>query len=137
MIEDDFYATIKFKNGEEIFAKVAPSEEEEETFLIVSNPIVISEVKSRMGVVGYKLDPWLKTCDEDMLIVRMSEILTISESKSIEMIMMHQAFIRSNERNENNEPPISREMGYISNVNDAKTLLEKLYNSNSFQPPQR
>jgi len=67
----------------------------------------------------------------------MSEILTISESKSIEMIMMHQAFIRSNERDENNEPPISREMGYISNVNDAKTLLEKLYNSNSFQPPQR
>ena len=27
MIEDDFYATIKFKSGEEIFAKVAASEE--------------------------------------------------------------------------------------------------------------
>ena len=26
MIEDDFYATIKFKSGEEIFAKVAASE---------------------------------------------------------------------------------------------------------------
>ena len=29
MIEDDFYATVKFKSGEEIFAKVAASEEEE------------------------------------------------------------------------------------------------------------
>ena len=27
MIEDDFYATLKLKNGEEIFAKVSASEE--------------------------------------------------------------------------------------------------------------
>ena len=25
-MEDDFYATLKFKNGEEIFAKIASSE---------------------------------------------------------------------------------------------------------------
>ena len=30
MIEDDFYATIKLKCGDEIFCKVAASEEEEE-----------------------------------------------------------------------------------------------------------
>ena len=36
MIEDDFYATLKFKSGEEIFAKVAASEEETRTMLLVS-----------------------------------------------------------------------------------------------------
>ena len=36
MIEDDFYATIKFKSGEEIFAKVAASEEVNRTVLPVS-----------------------------------------------------------------------------------------------------
>ena len=46
-IEDDFYGTIKFKNGEEIFAKVAASEEETRTFLLVSNPIMVFEVKKR------------------------------------------------------------------------------------------
>ena len=30
MIEDDFYATLKLKSGEEIFAKVAASEEEDQ-----------------------------------------------------------------------------------------------------------
>ena len=40
MIEDDFYATVKFKSGEEIFAKVAATEEEDRTMLLVSNPIV-------------------------------------------------------------------------------------------------
>ena len=31
MIEDDFYATVKLKSGEEIFAKVAASEEDDRT----------------------------------------------------------------------------------------------------------
>ena len=61
MIEDDFYATIKFKSGEEIFAKVAASEEVNRTVLLISNPIMVSEVKSKHGMTGYKVEPWLKT----------------------------------------------------------------------------
>ena len=55
-IEDDFYATIKLVSGEEIFAKVAASEEEDRTVLLLSSPITIGEIKNRMGVVGYKVD---------------------------------------------------------------------------------
>ena len=55
MIEDDFYATIKFKSGEEIFAKVAASEEVNRTVLLLSNPIMVSEVKSKNGMTGYKV----------------------------------------------------------------------------------
>ena len=43
-MEDDFYATIKFKNGEEIFAKVAVAEEENRTMLVLSNPVMATEV---------------------------------------------------------------------------------------------
>ena len=46
-IEDDFYATVKLKSGEEIFAKIAASDEEDRTLLIVSNPIIVSEIKGR------------------------------------------------------------------------------------------
>ena len=71
MIEDDFYATLKLKyTGEEIFAKVAASEEEDRTMLIVSNPITINEVKQKGGIVGYKVEPWLKTSQEDMYILK-------------------------------------------------------------------
>jgi len=89
MIEEDFYATIKLKSGEEIFAKVAASEEEDRTMLIVSNPIIVSEIKSRSGTVGYKLEPWLKTTTEDMFIINLVDVLTLSESSDIEMIMMY------------------------------------------------
>ena len=77
-IEDDFYATVKLKTGEEIFCKVAASEEEDRTLLIVTNPIIVSELKGRTGVVGYKLEPWLKTTTEDMFILNVEDVLTIS-----------------------------------------------------------
>jgi hypothetical protein len=127
MIEEDFYATIKLKTGEEIFAKVAASEEEDRTILIVTNPIIIIEVKGRHGLLGYKLEPWLKTTTEDMFILNLRDVLTLSESSDIEMIMMYQSYVRRSYKKSDNESKINRRMGYISNVNDAKEILEKLY----------
>ena len=60
-MEDDFYGTIKFKNGEEVFAKIAASEETDRIMLVIHHPITVCEVKSRAGTVGYKVEPWLKT----------------------------------------------------------------------------
>lgn len=129
MIEEDFYATVKLKSGEEIFAKVAPSEEDNRTLLIISNPIVISEVKNRMGMYGYKFEPWLKTTTEDMFIINLSDVLTLSESFDIEMISLYQSYIRQLDKNNSNQSKISKEMGYLANVNDAKELLEKIFKS--------
>lgn len=126
-IEEDFYATVKLKTGEEIFAKVAASEEEDRTLLIISNPITVNEIKSRNGTIGYKLEPWLKTTKEDMFIIKLEDVLTMSESSDVEMIMMYQSYVRQSNRDKNNQPKLNRRMGYIANVNDAKELLEKLY----------
>ncbi len=126
-MEEDFYATVKLKSGEEIFAKIAASEEDDRTLLIVSNPITIFEVKSRNGLTGYKIEPWLKTTTEDMFIINLTDVLTLSESSDIEMISMYQSYLRQSNKERNNQSKISRRMGYISNVNDAKEILEKLY----------
>jgi len=129
MIEDDFYCTLKLKTGEEIFAKVAASEEDDRTMLIVSNPITVCELKGRSGIVGYKLEPWLKTTTEDMFIINLDDVLTLSESSDIEMISMYQSYLREYDKIKNNQSKISRKMGYLANVNDAKEILEKLYNN--------
>ena len=125
-MEDDFYATIKFKSGEEIYAKVAASEEEGRTMLVITNPITVAEVKSRQGTVGYKVEPWLKTTREDMFIINMDNVLTLSESSDMEMIMMYQHYLRDSHRS-NKEQKLNRRMGYISNVRDAKENLEKMF----------
>ena len=128
MIEDDFYATIKFKSGEEVFAKVAATEEEDRTLLILSNPINIIEIKGRTGdVVGYKIEPWLKTTTDDMFIINLDDVITLSESSDIEMIMLYQDYIRQSGKESLNQSKLNRRMGYIANVNDAKEILEKLY----------
>ena len=68
-MEDDFYGTIKFKNGEEVFAKIAASEETDRTMLVIHHPITVCEVKSRAGTVGYIVEPWLRLLEKICLLL--------------------------------------------------------------------
>ena len=129
-IEDDFYATIKLKSGEEVFAKVAASEEEDRTMLIIHSPVTVIEIKNKGGLVGYKVEPWLKTTKDDMFIINMDNVMTLSESSDMEMIMMYQHYLRDAHRTEH-EHKLNRRMGYISNVKDAKENLEKMFKLNN------
>ena len=140
MIEDDFYGTIKFKNGEEVFAKIAASEEEDRTMLIVHTPVMVSEVKAKGGIVGYKVEPWLKTSREDMFIINMDNVLTLSESSDMEMIGMYQNFLQDFKRDTENNTQLNRKMGYLATVNAARGHLEKIFkespNSTKSSPDQ-
>lgn len=125
-IEDEFYCSIKLRHsGEEIFAKVAASEEEDRTMLLVSNPIVIEMVKARGKMAGYKMEPWLKTSTEDMFILNMDDVLTMSESNSIEMILAYEDYVSKMFRSNLSE--LNREMGYLGTVEETKKSLEKLF----------
>ena len=134
MIEDDFYGTIKFKNGEEVFAKLAASDEGDRTMLIVHTPVMVSEVKAKGGIVGYKVEPWLKTSREDMFIINMDNILTLSESSDMEMIGMYQNFLEDFKRDTQNNTKINRKMGYLATVNAARGYLEKMYKESPKEP---
>jgi len=125
MIEDDFFATIKLKCGDEIFCKVAASEEDERTMLLISHPICVIPIKTRGAITGYKFEPWLKTSQEDLFVINLDEVLTMSESDNIEMIMNYQDYIRKS--TQGNFQKLERKMGYLGNVVDAKEVLEKLY----------
>ena len=126
-IGDDFYATIKLLSGEEIFAKVAPCEEDDRTILILSNPIIVEELTVRGKFQGYKMEPWLKTCNDDFFMLDMKNVLTMSESDSIEMIVYYQDYVRK--MNKTNYSKLDRKMGYLSSVHEAKEVLEKLFNN--------
>ena len=125
-MEDDFYATLKLKCGDEVFAKVCASDEGDRTLLLVSNPIVVEEVKARGHLTGFKFEPWLKTSNEDLFIINLDDILTLSESENMEMIMFYKDYVKK--MNKSNLTKLNKKMGYVSTVNDAKDLLENLYN---------
>ena len=131
IMEEDFYASIKLITGEEIFAKVSVCEEDERTLLLLSNPVTLEEVKvKKWGTVGYLIESWLKTSSDDMFILDMNKVITISETDNIEIISVYLQYIRDADEDSNpysSKESLNREMGYISSVIDAKEVLEKLY----------
>ena len=128
MKEEDFYATIKFKSGEEIFALVGYSEEEDRTFLLLESPITIEKIRNRGGVQGFRVEPWLKTSKEDLFVVNIDDVLTLTESHDLETIAMHETFSQQYDKF-NIEKKLNRKMGYISTIKEAKMSLEKRYNN--------
>ena len=122
-MEEDFYASIKLRTVEEIFARVMPTEENEVLSLMLTNPIKIETYEGK----GYKIEPWMKTTTEDMFIISMDDVVTMTENSDVEMIMLYQSYLRKADDFKNQRPSVSRKMGYLANVHDAKELLEKIW----------
>ena len=127
-MEDDFYASLKLISGEEVFAKVAACDEENRTLLLLHNPVLVQQVRLPGAniVAGYKVEPWMKTNDEDMMVLDMKNIMTMVECNDIEMITIHQKYVEESSQ-EGTRSHIDRKKGYISSVQDAKKMLEHLY----------
>ena len=127
-MEDDFYASLKLISGEEVFAKVAACDEDNRTLLLLHNPVKVEQVRLPGAniVAGYKVEPWLKTNDEDMMVLDMKNIMTMVECNDIEMITIHQRYV-ADSAEQGTRSRIDRKMGYISSVTDAKKMLEHLY----------
>ena len=55
-MEEDFYAVVKLISGEEIFAIVCPTFEDERQMLILNNPVTIEIIAMKnIGMQGYKI----------------------------------------------------------------------------------
>ena len=122
-MEEEFYATIKLVSGEEVFALVSVSEEEDRTLLIMDNPIIIKPISAKNGMmVGYKVEPWLNIPEDDMHIIDLKNVMYMSEVDSPEIIDIHLKYTKANSR-----VSIDRNMGFLSKVNEARMKLEKAY----------
>ena len=137
MIEEDFYSHIKLITGEELFAKVSVSEEETRTFLLLSNPVILATVKAPNTdlAIGFRLEPWMKFGREDLFMVTMDKVITISESKDEECIELYENFVRNHQmktlhRKKHKDAKMTRDMGYISSVKEARSHLEKMFKLN-------
>jgi hypothetical protein len=127
-MEDDFYASLKLISGEEVFAKVAACDEDDRTLILLHNPVLVQQVRLPGAniVAGYKVEPWMKTNDEDMMVLDMKNVMTMVQCNDIEMITIHQKYVEESSQ-EGTRSRIDRKMGYISSVSDAKKMLEHLY----------
>tara|TARA_B100000965_G_scaffold72210_1_gene57015 strand:+ start:2991 stop:3437 length:447 start_codon:yes stop_codon:yes gene_type:complete len=125
---DEFIATIKLVTGEEILTKVIVNQDTAEETVIIENPLICEEVRSHGANIplGYKFEPWMKMSEEEVFIIHMTSIITMSEIKEKQVILTYNDVVRRGFTRTGN-PNITREMGSIGTVTDCRNMIEKLY----------
>ena len=128
---DEFIATVKLCSGEEILTKVIVDYSSEEEQIIIDNPVVCSEVRTAGASIplGYKFEPWIKMSEEDVFILNLDKVITLSEIKDDLVIKTYNNIIEGGFKRQH--PDLDREMGYINNVDSARKIIEKLYKADS------
>lgn len=78
--------------------------------------------------MGYKFEPWMKLTDDSTYVLPMSKIITISQISSSDIVNVYKDVIQEGFEPDDH-PDLTKEMGYVSTVDKARDLLEKLYES--------
>jgi hypothetical protein len=130
-MEEEFYGIIKLISGEEVFAKICPCEDDGDTLLMLDSPVTMETIVVRqLGMTTIKVSPWIKMSDEDLFIIKMDKIITVTEVSDKDLIKMHIKYVKDKNR-KSNKTKLSEKMGYLSSIADARISLEKLYKSNN------
>ena len=128
---DEFIATVKLVSGEEVLTKVIVDYTTTVEKIILDNPVICQEVRSHGANVplGYKFEPWIKMTEEDVFILNLDKIITMSEIKDDVVIKTYNTIIEGGFKRQH--PDLDREMGYVNSVDKARQMIEKLYKSDS------
>ena len=130
-MSDKFLAVIKLKTSEEVLAQIEMSPQGDVMSLDYPAMIGESSFTRKPGVSIIKIEPWIKTGREKTYIVEMSNIITICEISDKDVIKAYNNFVKAYYESESPfqkaKPKMTKEMGYISNVKDARKSLENIF----------
>jgi len=130
-MSDKFLAVVKLKTGEEVIAKIEPSPELD--IIVLDCPAMVghSSFTRKPGISIIKIEPWIKTGRETTYIVKMSNVITTCEVSDKDVIKTYNKFVNAYYETEpfskEPKPKMTKEMGYIANVKDARKSLENIF----------
>ena len=133
---EEYYAVIKLVSGEEIFSLVIVEEDQDDPVLLLHHPIKMHIIQTPKG--GFiKVHPWIELTSEDMYVLRMDKVITLTESHDKKLIDVYKRYIEDTNDDDSmdiykasGKVKITDKMGYISSVQEARESLEKIFNSN-------
>ena len=127
---EEFYAAIKLITGEEIFSLVCVDENDGDPILLLMNPVIMKIMKNHIGQY-VKVKPWIEMAKDDFFVIKYDKIITMTEVKEGQMIEFYIRYLNDDDIDweEDGRTNISDRMGYLSSVDKARELLEKLYKS--------
>ena len=131
---EEFYANIKLISGEEILASVCIDDSNDEPIIIAQCPVVMKMMNAGQGSY-VKVKPWMELSNDEMFLIKPDKIITMSEIKDPKVIAIYERYCTEEEDDVLNlnrlhgEVNVSEDMGYVSSVEQARGLFEKLFNS--------
>ena len=130
-MSNKFLAVVKLNTGEEVIANIEASPEFDAISLDRPAMIGHSSFSRKPGLSILKIEPWIKTGREKTYIVEMSNVITTCEITDKEVISAYNQFVKAYYETEvpklKPKPKMTKEMGYISNVKDARKSLENIF----------
>ena len=132
---EEFHAALKLITGEEIFALVSVDENDGDSIIMLSNPVIMKMMQSPAGQY-VKVKPWLELPDQDLFLIKYDKIVTMSEVTDKQMIKFYTRYLNEDDIDIeiDGKVSLSSKMGFVSTVEDARKSLENIFNSNTDKP---
>ena len=132
---EEFYCTVKLITGEEIFALACVDDNDEDPVLVLQNPVIMKLIETRNGY-AIKVKPWLQIPGDDFFIVKLDKIVTMTEITEQKIIQFYNNYLNDEDddtdgdqllESSSNQSEVTKKMGYVTTVEDAREMLENLY----------
>ena len=136
--DEEFYGLFKLVNGEEIVSKAVITEDNDESIVFLTNPVVVEvftrELDNGKMARGMGFAHWMQMSDEEFFILREKDIISLA-SLGKEYISMYETYLNGDSPTDNDRKKIDLDpdMGYLGKIDDARKLFERIY-KNPSQP---
>jgi len=132
---EEFHAVLKLITGEEIFALVSVDENDGDSIIMLSNPVIMKMMHSPAGQY-VKVKPWLELPDQDLFLIKYDKIVTMSEITDKQMIRFYERYLSEDDIDIELDGKVSLndKMGLLSTVEDARQSLESIFKNNIDKP---
>ena len=133
-MSNKFLAVVKLSTSEEVIAKIEKVDDHDIVTLEYPAMVGDTSFSRKPNVSIIKIEPWIKTGRERTYIVEMSNVITTCEVSDKDVIKAYNKFVKAYYEETENiikkpKPKMTKEMGYISNVKDARMSLENIFNN--------
>ena len=132
---EEFYAALKLITGEEIFALVSVDENDGDSIIMLSNPVIMKMMSSPTGQY-VKVKPWLELPDQDLFLIKYDKIVTMSEVTDKQMIKFYTRYLNEDDIDieVDGQVSLNNKMGFLTTVDDARKSLENIFKNNIDKP---
>jgi hypothetical protein len=126
---EEFHAVLKLITGEEIFAMVSVDENDGDSIIMLSNPVIMKMIHGPHGQY-VKIRPWLELPNGDLFLIKYDKIITMSEVNDENLIKFYTRYLNDEDVDIelDGKVTLNDKMGLLTTVDDARQSLERIFN---------